>query len=450
LHETKQLTYDPQFDVDAYRGIQHLRFTDPKEYTKRLEGLNGTTEFNLITTLGERLNAAVSRRIDILDEDGIMRDSSQGKPLLEWYEKGRLARIEQGSSLHDQQREKAEIIGQQKIQDRLAKAPIGTLMFFMSRPGNESLPAFTPQEERSIYEHNFMDTIYKVSENEIEVTRSMSGLTKKEVIENIRLLKPDHVISNNPDDIELLENPIELQPGESFVSTPEELQRFVYRDLENSLTEEEFEIVKRECMPYIRRYLMIVENTNHVTDLLKRAYNAIVNKADDVVSSLKNGDYFLSVGSQDEVASLAQMAFLGSMPVRAVSTGCGFSGGFEVSSGNNSPFGVVDFSGKPRDESDSKGSLYFPCPTCGHINKRPREGFVELCQKCSASVRCDEPSPDELKQKRQQKEEEKRQLELVEKKKKELETKKIANKPEEGILVTLFSIFDNDRKEAHE
>jgi hypothetical protein len=33
-------------------------------------------------------------------------------------------------------------------------------------------------------------------------------------------------------------------------------------------------------------------------------------------------------------------------------------------------------------ESDSMGSLYFPCPKCGVINKRPREGYVENCQGC--------------------------------------------------------------------
>lgn len=43
-------------------------------------------------------------------------------------------------------------------------------------------------------------------------------------------------------------------------------------------------------------------------------------------------------------------------------------------------------------ESDSMGSLYFPCPACGATNKRPREGYVELCQNLSCpdrtKVRC--------------------------------------------------------------
>ena len=33
-------------------------------------------------------------------------------------------------------------------------------------------------------------------------------------------------------------------------------------------------------------------------------------------------------------------------------------------------------------ESDSMGSLYFPCPVCGAINKRPWEGYVNNCQSC--------------------------------------------------------------------
>lgn len=33
-------------------------------------------------------------------------------------------------------------------------------------------------------------------------------------------------------------------------------------------------------------------------------------------------------------------------------------------------------------ESDSKGSLYFACPVCGAINKRPYEGYVDNCQSC--------------------------------------------------------------------
>lgn len=51
-------------------------------------------------------------------------------------------------------------------------------------------------------------------------------------------------------------------------------------------------------------------------------------------------------------------------------------------------------------ESDSMGSLYFPCPVCGAVNKRPREGYVNNCQSCgtdkvackSSGAKKEEPS----------------------------------------------------------
>lgn len=40
-------------------------------------------------------------------------------------------------------------------------------------------------------------------------------------------------------------------------------------------------------------------------------------------------------------------------------------------------------------ESDSMGSLYFSCPICGAVNKRPWEGYVNNCQSCgSDKVSC--------------------------------------------------------------
>lgn len=435
--ESQQLTYDPQFDVDAYHDLQYLRFTDPNEYTRRIEGLYSTIEFNLVTLLGERLNAAVSRRTDVIDEKGVMRDGIQGKPLLEWYEKGRLKRLEMGSSRHDQLREEAEIIGQKKIEEIMADAPVGTITFFASRPGNESSSAWG----NSIYNHNFIDMQYKQSESEIVVLRTMSGLTKEETLKSMRLLKPDLDLSDDPDDVELLASPVVLLPDESLVSSLDDLQAFFHRDLEDSLSEREFEIVKSECLPYIRRYLMIVENASYVHGLLKKAYNAIINKADSVASELRSGTYLRNEGNRDDVASLYQMAALASQPVRAVNTGCGFSSGFAMSSSNSMPFGVLDFSGKPQDESDSKGSLFFACPVCKHINKRPREGFLEFCQKCNTSVRCD-GQPSEENKKRKGEEEKKPDRKPTQKKsQKNTEGQEV----ERGILVALFDISDSGK-----
>lgn len=53
------------------------------------------------------------------------------------------------------------------------------------------------------------------------------------------------------------------------------------------------------------------------------------------------------------------------------------TGAFTVFAGSSASFITSSFA-----ESDSMGSLYFPCPVCGVVNKRPREGFVENCQSC--------------------------------------------------------------------
>lgn len=72
-----------------------------------------------------------------------------------------------------------------------------------------------------------------------------------------------------------------------------------------------------------------------------------------------------------------------------------------VSSGSTSSIAGVSVFG----ESDSMGSLYFPCPVCGSVNKRPREGFVERCQSCgSGEVACKPSSAgSEKKQEKNQK-----------------------------------------------
>lgn len=84
-------------------------------------------------------------------------------------------------------------------------------------------------------------------------------------------------------------------------------------------------------------------------------------------------------------ATMAVMQMLGpksgSCPVVFKSTA------FGVVAGSSLTVGSSGFS-----ESDSKGSLYFPCPACGTMNKRPREGYAERCQNpgCPSpeAVRC--------------------------------------------------------------
>lgn len=393
LEGKKQQTYTLEFDLDAYQKLRVLKDTDPDTYMQQKEALDATTSFNLVTTLAERLNAAVSRRIDLIGSDGIMRDAFQNRPLIEWYEQGRLARLEQGASPHDQKREKAEIIGQEKLQAFFADAPVGSMAFFLSRPGTEFQPS-SAEDDHSIYKHNFIDISYKSSGDEITVMRCMSGLSLDDALERVRFLKPDYQLSETPDDVELLEHPIMLQPDESFITDPDQLHAYLHESLTDALSEEEFTLVKNACMPYIRRYLSFIHDATTVTEPLGRAFNAILNKADEVVSELVSADisrltkYATDSGA---VATRAEALLIGLQPVRTVDTGCGFSGGFTIgSSSYGSSLSVLEFSGFGlSQETDQYGSLHFDCPSCKRRNTRQRGILIPNCQHCGANVRCD-------------------------------------------------------------
>lgn len=450
--ESKQLTYTLEFDVDAYSKIRELSFSNPEAYQKQKEALNGTTTFNLVTTLAERLNAALSRRIDVIDDEGVMRDSHQGKPLIEWYEKGRLARLEQGSSPHDQLREEAEIVGQEKIQEFFADAPVGSFAFFISRPGNEGLPKDLQKSEQSIYNHSFIDISQKTGENEITVMRCMSNLSRTDALNKIRDIKPDYQLPEDATDVELLAHPVTIAPSEVPFQSVDDLHSFFHDQVADSLSEEEFEIVKKACMPYIRRYLLVVENTSYVTDTLKRSFNAILNKADEVVEQIRRGrGISLYQENSDDVASERDMYLLGSMEVRSVDTGCGFSGGFAVGEGNNSPFGVLDAVGGfwIGQERDQYGSLYFECPSCKKTNKRPSGTLIPNCLYCHVDVSCGNNEGEEKKKKElQMREQEEKKKELEEGKRlaAEEERKKKMKKKENGLLEILVFSFQNDQK----
>ena len=368
----KPLTYTLSYDVDAYQNIQVYRYINPLRYQQEKEALDGLTKFNMITLLGERLNASISKRTDVVDELGIMRDRFQNRALIDWYESGRVARLEDGSSAHDQLREAAEVEGQRTIQARLRK--IGKMMVSVSPPGG-------------IYKHNFYDIFHRVSDSEIEVIRYMSGLTIPETLRKLQELGID-TPSDDVTDVDLLAHPFEIEEGQMPCKTPDDVHAFLHTHIENSLNREEMEIVKKECMPYINRYLLVVENASFATELLKKSYNAILNHADNVVAQLKNGTYsFVGMDSSVLIAPIAGVLALGSQAVRSVDTGCGFSGGFSVS--NGSPFGVLDFaSGFRSDERDQYESLYFNCPHCKKENKRPYGGFLTHCRECGFDVSC--------------------------------------------------------------
>jgi len=435
------LTYTLSYDLEAYQKLQVLKDTNLARYRREKEAVDGLTTCNLVTMLGERLNASVSDRIDSMDNRGIMRDRFEQKPLIEWYEKGQQRSKELGSSVQDQLREAAEIEGQRKIQSHLSE--VGKMMISVSPPGKEG----------SVYKHNFYDVFHRISETDIEVVRYMSGLTVAETMKRLGGLgidTPSHLV----DDIDLLAHPFEVEIAQAARLTSDDIHDFLHSDIADSLSREEMAMVKNECMPLINRYLLVVAEASNESGMVQRSYNAILNKADDVVRMLKKGSYYMLEQSDktDEIASVADMFVLGSMAVREVDTGCGFSGGFSF--GNSAPFSVLDFSlGSRPDEKDQYESLYFNCPGCHKENKRPYGVLIPNCQKCGIDVSCGGDG------KKSKKESEKRSLDEKIKEQKHNEEraqekrrkKKKKNNDDEGFLFTLFqqSKKKKEQKEAN-
>jgi hypothetical protein len=162
------------------------------------------------------------------------------------------------------------------------------------------------------------------------------------------------------------------------------------------LSVEDFAQIKKFCaflmVSYINSVLLEPDNKN----LHARKYNAILNKADEIAEVLKNERKGLEFVEQSENMSEWEIYLLGSQPVRAVDTGCGFSGGAEVASALGS-YSVAQFGYEWYGDrmTDSKGSRVFACPEigCGKMNIRPHEGFLERCQHCfSDKVACKDDS----------------------------------------------------------
>ena len=152
-----------------------------------------------------------------------------------------------------------------------------------------------------------------------------------------------------------------------------------------------------QCRLFILHYAETICAGFFDPEAVKLAFNAAINKFDEVKKGLI--EKVLSTGWKIvEVTSfIDQVNYYGRRQVEEIMVGCGLSAGFSA----RGKFRLSGFiSGMIRGlgglpgfgESDSMGSLYFPCPACGAINKRPREGYVERCQNpaCTSpeAVRC--------------------------------------------------------------
>lgn len=369
-----------EIDFDRHQAREILLDRGSEDYESRVDNFKTFTEMQLLTALGERFNRGLSS-YSYRTEDGVLYGEHSDEPFLDVLERGRAYREIYGNPA-DHSREEAEVRGFKKIQDVLGNpdTPPGTIAVSVSPPGGEG----------SIYKHNFYDGFQKKEDGSIEVVRFSNALSAEETVEKLIDLDSSIRIPDEVSDVELLSNPFILSADSARGMTLDKLHSHLHIE-HDVMSEKDFAVVQDMCtfliVSYINSLLEDPDNQNKHA----RLYNAILNKADEVADSLKESSSVKNVISSTFMTE-QEIYYLGSQPVREVDTGCGYSGGAEVTDGAETAIGVfsvMSFGGV----EDRYGSLKFKCPHCSYENTRPYGKLIERCGDgqsggCKKSVRC--------------------------------------------------------------
>lgn len=334
------------------------------------------------TALRERYHVATSIVIYDIDEDGKLRSRDLPNQTFEDVLTTGIEYYKQLGS-PDVPRMEQERTGILKIQEAFAdpNIPVDSKVEVVSGTG---------LVKGTVFEDNFLDR-YELLEDQltgrriVRMTRFTSDLSYEQAEKIITDSRPDYFDGRvGPMDEWLLANPI-------FEGSGILIQR------KSALKEEVFQKIVRGNSDTIHCLVDRICESVFTPEKVVVALNAVLNGADYIWEEL--------VSIKDKVVSIAskvvnrimpifrtieeKVNWLGYQVVRAVAGGCGLSAGFSTGSlkgilGKLTGFisgvirgigGLLGFG-----ESDSMGSLYFSCPACGAINKRPREGYVESCQ----------------------------------------------------------------------
>jgi hypothetical protein len=380
LSGRKVIQYDIDFDRQQAREVH--KHMNEQDYEAKLANFRSYMDFQLVTALGERFNRGLSR-YSYRSVDGVLLGEHSDEPVLEIFERGRAYRESNGNPI-DHDRERAEVTGFAKIQEYMKSAPIGATMISVSQPGGGG----------SIYKHNFYDGFKKKEDGNIEVVRFSNANNVESTIEKLKEIDPSIDIHDNLSPEYLLANPIIIS-GEGEKFSLDDIHKKIHKD-HDVMSESKFEIVV-ETSRAARRYFInsVIDDPNNVNEH-NLLFNAHINIADHAAMNTEDVDilemYLSAEMSRDEIYHI------GHQPVRAVDTGCGYSGGMEVAASGNGSFSVTSFSGEVRLNSgieDKYGSLEFPCPNilCLKKNTRPYGKLIKKCGEgqtggCGKDVSC--------------------------------------------------------------
>ncbi len=384
--EKGRLAFDPELHRQVYITLNKFKNVDG--YEKAKKDLNKGTEFDLITHIGERFNVLSSEyRLEI--KDGEIWAENGIEPIMAMIKRGRDRRKLLGSK--DTEREDAEVIGFEKIQEVLTNPNIqpGTMMLSISPAGKKG----------SIYQHNFYD-MFVLREEEgkrfIQARRYSSGLSNKEYVETYGLLTGKGVLMTNPLDAYFLAHPIRING-----STPDILHKFLHRE-HQFMDRGEFEEIIKVCTPLIVSYINTLCDNPFDKKMQLLTYNAILNKADNPLEEdpeeKRKGGEWIVFPSNDKYDVHREIYRLGYKKVRETTTGCGISAGFNADNPfetpyekmmKSSPYSVIEFgdiNNKNKKEEVVDTMDCVTCPFCKEtVNAKITKTKI-ICPNCDKSA----------------------------------------------------------------
>ncbi len=273
-------------------------------------------EKQIETALRERLRTAKSSVHYKIEGGRAKNELFPNEPFDTILKRGIEYRKRMGST--ETEREQAELNGWSSIFEGLLnpETPVNSKFTVISGPGTV---------KETSYPHNFVDVYEKVKtptgEIKVKMTRTISrtGYEKyREVIESFDSRYFERF--SGPIDAWFLSHPIPGDCEGKLVTLPTAAMR-----------EEIFQEIFEICFPLILHYINVLCQDTFNPKEVVIAFNAILNKADDVkarIDQRKGGNtvqplyIFRNIGEE--------AYFFGTRPVREVLAGCGLSAGFET------------------------------------------------------------------------------------------------------------------------
>lgn len=376
--------FEPEFDRVCYVTLFKYKDVAPNAYRQVKDHLDSHTTLNLQTTVGERLNAALSTWEYDIKEDGIYTQGSNERAI-EVFRRGWKMKRKRGNEV-DFAREDAELVGFYKTEKEIADS-----MTFDQKTGEEKVGiedgtfwvSFSHRgdvKNGSSYPHNFCDTHTVKTRNGkkyIESKRFAIALSPSE-----SFLKTKKFF-DYPDDFEptpeyFLSHPIRIS-NHPEIKDAESFHKYLHENIAGTLSESQMDRVLRRIQPAIDDYLTSLEKNPFDISLQLEGLRGVLNSADESAVLIKNV-------IEDESSNVIQLMPMTeqelsshkSSEVKTASGGCGKTGEYGGKGKRmGGAFSVADYGKK--DWEYHKGdcvvcktryTMVGPCKICTECEKK--------------------------------------------------------------------------------